>query len=49
MAFIAFKVCDLLTPGNMSKDISENNIALAIVAGCSMLGVSIIIAAAIAG
>lgn len=49
MAFVAFKVCDILTPGDLSGQISENNTALAIVAGCSMLGVCIIIAAAIAG
>ena len=49
MAFISFKIIDLLTPGNLSEDIANNNIALAILAGCSMLGVSIIIAAAIAG
>lgn len=49
MAFVAFKICDLIIPGNLSKDIANNNIALAIVAGSSMLGVCIIIAAAIAG
>ena len=45
MAFIAYKVIDLLTPGNLGKDIANNNIALAVLAGFTMLGVCIIIAA----
>jgi len=50
MAFVSFKVVDLITPGDLSKDIAENNnIALALLAGLTVLGVCIIIAAAIAG
>jgi uncharacterized membrane protein YjfL (UPF0719 family) len=49
MALIAYKVVDLITPGKLAEDIANNNIALAILTGCIVLGVSIIIAAAIAG
>ncbi|MCB0323163.1 MAG: DUF350 domain-containing protein [Bdellovibrionales bacterium] len=49
MAFIAFKVVDMITPGDLGKAISENNLAMAVLAGCSILGISIIIAAAIVG
>ena len=49
MAFFSFKVIDLITPGNLSRDIAENNnIALAILSGSIVLGVSIIIAAVLA-
>ncbi len=49
MAFIAYRVVDLLTPGNLGKDIADGNTALAILAGFKILGVCIIIAAAIVG
>ena len=49
MAFISYKVVDLLTPGDLGKDIADNNIALAILSGLTILGICIIIAAAIAG
>ena len=48
VAFIAFKVIDLITPGHLAKDIADNNIALAILCGLTMLGVCIIIAAVLA-
>lgn len=50
VAFFSYRVVDWLTPGDLSKELVEDkNVALAIVVGCWMLGVSIIIAAAIAG
>ena len=49
MAFISYKVIDLITPGDLGRDIAENSIALAILTGLTVLGVCIIIAAAIAG
>ncbi|MEY4385685.1 MAG: hypothetical protein RLY20_968 [Verrucomicrobiota bacterium] len=49
-AVIGFKVFDKCTPGNLTKEIIENqNVAAAIVAGAVILGVSIIIAAAMLG
>ena len=48
MAFFSYKVIDLLTPGNLSADIANNNIALAILAGLTNLGICVIIAAAVA-
>ena len=47
MAFLSFKVCDLITPGDLSKDIADNNIALGVLTGLTILGICIIIAAAI--
>ncbi len=50
MVVVSFKVIDKITPGDMAKQIAEEkNVALAIVYGSSILGISIIIAAAIAG
>lgn len=49
MAFVSYKVIDLVTPGDLSKDIAKDSVALAIVAGLTILGICIIIAAAIAG
>lgn len=49
-AVIGFKVFDKCTPGNLTKEIIENkNIAAAIVGGAVILGVCIIIAAAMVG
>ena len=49
MAFVAYKVVDLITPGDLSKDIAENNnIALAVLTGSITLGVCIIIASVLA-
>lgn len=49
MAAVSFKVVDVLTPGELSKELTENkNVALAILAGAMILGICLIIAAAIA-
>lgn len=50
LALLAYQIIDWITPGRLSKRISEEgNIALGIVVGALMLGICIIIAAAIAG
>lgn len=48
MASLAYKVIDFLTPGDLSKDIANNNFALATLAGFFMLGICVIIAAVLA-
>ena len=49
-AIVAYKVFDKCTPGDLHKEIVENkNVAAAIVAGAVILGISIIIAAAMIG
>jgi putative membrane protein len=49
-AIISFKVFDKCTPGDLQKEIVENkNIAAAIVAAAVILGVCLIIAAAMLG
>ena len=49
-AIAGFKLFDWCTPGNLQKEIIENkNIAAAIVSAAAILGVSIIIAAAMLG
>jgi uncharacterized membrane protein YjfL (UPF0719 family) len=49
-AVVGYKVFDKCTPGNLNKEIIENkNVAAAIVAGAVILGVCIIIAAAMLG
>ena len=49
-AIVGFKVFDKCTPGHLGKEILEHrNIAAAIVAAAVILGVSIIIAAAMLG
>jgi putative membrane protein len=49
-AVVGYKVFDKCTPGDLSKEIVENkNVAAAIVAAAVILGVSIIIAAAMLG
>jgi len=49
-AVIGYKVFDKCTPGDLNKEIVENkNVAAAIVAGAVILGVCIIIAAAMLG
>ena len=48
MAVIAYKVVDWITPGNLSKELGQNNnIPLAILSGATVLGICIIIAAVI--
>ena len=50
MAIIGFKLFDWITPGNMGEEItSKNNVAAAILAGAVVVGISIIMAAAIQG
>lgn len=50
LALLAYQVLDWLTPGRLSKKISEEgNIALGVVVGALMLGICVIIAAAIVG
>jgi hypothetical protein len=50
LMLIGYKVVDFITPGNLGKEITENrNVALSILVGSMMLGLCIIIAAAIAG
>ena len=50
MAFMSYKIIDLLTPGDLSRELTENkNVALALLTGSMILGICIIIAAAIAG
>jgi uncharacterized membrane protein YjfL (UPF0719 family) len=47
---IGFKVVDFLMPGNLAKLISvEKNLPVAIVAAAMILGICIIVAAAISG
>ncbi|MCU0785244.1 MAG: DUF350 domain-containing protein [Verrucomicrobia bacterium] len=49
-AIAGYKIFDRCTPGNLNKEIVENrNVAAAIVAGAVILGVCIIIAAAMVG
>ena len=50
MALIGFKLFDWITPGNLGEEITaKNNNAAAILAGAVVLGISIIMAAAIHG
>jgi uncharacterized membrane protein YjfL (UPF0719 family) len=50
VAIVGYKLFDKCTPGNLHKEILENkNVAAAIVAGAVILGVCIIIAAAMLG
>ena len=49
-AVVGYKIFDICTPGNLHKEIVENkNVAAAIVGAAVILGVCIIIAAAIMG
>ncbi|MCS7019773.1 MAG: DUF350 domain-containing protein [Cytophagales bacterium] len=50
MSVVAFKIIDWLIPGKMTHQIAdEKNVAIGIVAGAMILGICIIIAAAIVG
>jgi len=50
MALVGVKILDLLTPGHLTKQITEEkNQALATVVAAFIIGICIIIAAAIAG
>ena len=48
MAVIAYKVIDMITPGHLGQNIAEDSVALATLAGLTILGICIIIAAVIA-
>ena len=48
LAIVAFKVFDWITPGNLAEEIlQKQNIAAAIVVGAFLVGICIIVAAAI--
>ncbi len=48
--YVGYKVFDLVTPTDMQKDIFENgNTAVAITVGAFIIGLAIVIAAAIRG
>ncbi len=50
LAIAGFKLFDLLTPGDLAKEILENkNLAAAIVAGAFIIGICIVVAAAVGG
>lgn len=50
IAIVGFKVFDKCTPGDLAKEIIENkNIAAAIVGGAVILGICLIVAAAMMG
>lgn len=50
LAIIGFKLLDLLTPGKLSEEIlQKQNIAASILAGAFILGICVIVAAAIHG
>ena len=50
LLFIAYKVFDWLTPGDMSKKIFEDaNTAVGVTVGFFVLGIAVVIAAAIHG
>ena len=50
LALVAYRLLDLITPGCLSREIFENrNVAAAILGGSLVLGICIIIAAAVAG
>ena len=50
LALGSFKLLDLLTPGDLQKEIFENkNIAAAIFAGAFVIGICIVVASAVGG
>ena len=50
LAIVGFKLFDLMTPGNLQKEIFENkNLAAAILAGAFIIGICIVVAAAVGG
>lgn len=50
MSIVAFKVIDLITPGDLKAELTEKqNVAMAIVLGAQMIAIGIIIAASISG
>lgn len=50
MVFVAYKLKNWMLPGNLDKQITEDgNVAVGLVVGATILGISIIVAAAIVG
>jgi putative membrane protein len=50
LAIAGFKLFDLLTPGDLQKEIFDNkNVAAAILAGAFIVGICIVVAAAVGG
>jgi uncharacterized membrane protein YjfL (UPF0719 family) len=50
VAIVGYRLFDKFTPGDLHREIVENkNVAAAVIAGAVILGVSIIVAAAIIG
>lgn len=50
LAVVGYKIFDLCTPGNLHKEILENrNVAAALVGAAIIIGVCIVVAAAIMG
>lgn len=50
LAVLGFKIFDWLTPGNLQKEVLEkNNMAAAVVVASVVIGICIIIAAAVHG
>jgi uncharacterized membrane protein YjfL (UPF0719 family) len=50
LAVVGYKIFDLCTPGDLHEEIIKNrNVAAAIVGGAVIIGVSVVIAAAIVG
>lgn len=50
MMLLGFKLVDAITPGNLSQEIIEKrNVAAAIVSGAMIIGIGMIIAAALIG
>ncbi len=50
VAVVSYFIVDMIIPGKMGKQIGEDqNVAIAIVAGATILGICIIIAASIVG
>jgi putative membrane protein len=48
--FVGFRIADKITPGDLAKELLENrNVAMALVVSSMIIGVSIIVAAAIVG
>jgi len=50
LALVGFKLFDWITPGNLGEEITKkNNLAAAILAGAVVIGIGIIVHAAIGG
>jgi uncharacterized membrane protein YjfL (UPF0719 family) len=50
LAIVGYRIFDMCTPGNLNKEILENkNVAAAIIGGAVIIGVCLIVAAAMLG